>query len=80
MRNIRPSYVSIDVDGRATRMSTGPRARHGRMVARFMVRAHGTSRLLLSVECIAARDGKTVRVVVSDLRSHGILFDETLEQ
>lgn len=39
-RNVRPSWIEIDADGR-TPIATGPRASNGRMEATFKVRKDG---------------------------------------
>jgi len=37
-RNVRPSYVWLEVDGRKHDVETGPRSRTGNMKATFLVR------------------------------------------
>ena len=66
MRNVRPSWVNLKVDGRKANIATGPRARSGEMSAMFYIREEGSSFLALSVDMIASADGKTTILRVTD--------------
>lgn len=64
-RNVRPSFVRIDCDGKKTPTATGPAARNGKLAASFAVRQDGGI-LDDAVEVIItpAADGGTTRIVV----------------
>lgn len=67
MRNVRPSWVDLRVDGKLVK-ATGPKSRKGELVATFSARADGVSVRLWGVEAIGSADGATTvwRVVDSD--------------
>jgi hypothetical protein len=80
MRSVRPSWVSLLVDGRKETIETGPRARSGEMAAMFSARINGASVPFLTVDAIPSPDGQTVRWVVTDARTGKGLFEETVPQ
>lgn len=75
-RNVRNSYVNIQVDGRATDISTGPISKDGGMVARFKVRDDGCAVKSVTVSAWAARDG-TLRLTVEDPEGNEIFRQTT---
>ena len=78
MRNIRPSWVDIQVDGRTNNIGTGPRSRNGSMYATFYVRDQGSVRRLISVNFEPQIDGKFTAVYV---HIDGVLvYDKTFTQ
>ena len=79
MRNIRPSYVSVSVDG-ATRTATGPRSRSGELSVEFSARADGSAAPFLSVDAIASADGASVLWRVTDRRTGRVILEERVSQ
>ena len=78
-RNVRPSFVSVNVDG-VERCSTGPKGRAGNLMAHFAVRDGGNVLPLIDVRIVAEPDGKTVTAFVFDMRTGATLFQETFTQ
>ena len=64
MRNIRPSWVSLRIDGRASKVVAGPRLRTGSMMAAFFVHSKGRSEQCITVYMDADELGTRVRVCV----------------
>lgn len=64
-RNVRPSFLTATIDGRANRIAAGPKRRNGRMELAVAVRQDGGI-LDDAVEAIItpSDDGATIRVVV----------------
>ena len=61
-RNVRPSWVELEVEGRKSNIATGPVSRNGNMYAKFFVRENGQIVNCLNVNFFA--NGETVRVVI----------------
>ena len=64
-RNVRPSWVSVEIDGR-TPLSGGPRAAAGRMVARFNMRNDGGVSPACTVEISPEEDKIVLRIYGPD--------------
>lgn len=62
-RNIRNSWVTVNVDGRHSGMASGPVAKDGGLQARFKFRHEGTIIDGITVTQGVTRDGK-IRVMV----------------
>lgn len=73
---VRPSYVDIDVEGRATSIGVGPRKRNGNMNSTFFAREKGNITKALSVIASASQDGKTVTYFVYDSKGEIIFWKE----
>ena len=56
-RNVRNSWVTVQVDGRQNNVETGPRAANGEMSARFLVRDEGRIVKSVTVETVAMDNG-----------------------
>lgn len=80
IRNVRPSFVRVEVDGRKSSIATGPKSRSGCIAATFSVRENGEAVEALSVGMMASADGSTVRVVVRDLRTGATVYEQTFAQ
>lgn len=66
-RNIRPSWVEISVDGRKTKIKTGPRRRTGQMSAVFYARIKGQVVKCLEVDFLPTSDGMKTNFGVRQL-------------
>jgi hypothetical protein len=67
-RNVRPSFVTVSVDGRDTKIATGPKARSGRMSIAVALRdTGGIIDDAVTVDAIAAADGLTPLALRSQL-------------
>ena len=62
-RNVRPSWVELEVEGRKSNIATGPVARNGNMYATFYVREEGQIKKCITVEFFA--NGETVKVQIT---------------
>lgn len=80
IRNVRPSFLKVEVDGRKSSIETGPEARSGCIAATFYVRENGEAREALSVGMMASADGSTVTVRVRDLRTGRTVHEYTVRQ
>jgi hypothetical protein len=49
MRNVRPSWIDCEIDGRSSTLSGGPRSRTGNLLASFKVRENGQAKECLTV-------------------------------
>ena len=78
-QNIRPSWIEINVDGRANDIATGPRARDGNMSAVIYLRINGEIVRALDIGCIASRDKTTVSMQVI-AHDKGLIYDEKFNQ
>jgi hypothetical protein len=63
---MRNAWVTVDIDGRATQLSGGPRAIDGGLDATFRMREHGGSVPALSVRTFVSLDRKTLDLVAYD--------------
>ena len=73
---VRPSWIEVEVDGRATDIASGPRSRSGNLYADLAVRNEGSVDYVLNIRCIA--DGETVKLEVR--HSGKLVVDETYQQ
>jgi hypothetical protein len=80
VRNVRPSYVNVAIDGRSNTLSGGPQSRLGTLHAVFFAREKGESIPFLDVTALASDDGQTVRWIILDRRDGRVLFDEAVHQ
>lgn len=80
IRNVRPSFVKVEVDGRKETFASGPKARSGCIAATFYVREDGEAREALSVGMMASADGSTVTVRVRDLRTGRTVLEYVVQQ
>lgn len=80
MRNVRPSWVAVDVEGHASPLAGGPVSRTGDLRAVFSARVDGTSVPILAVSAIPSDDGRIVTWTVRDRRTGRTLFAEEFEQ
>ena len=60
VRNIRPSWIEVDIDGRETLIESGPRSRSGNMYIKIYVRKEGEIHQAASINLMATTDGKQV--------------------
>ena len=79
MRNVRPSWVSIAVEGRSKPIATGPKARNGDLSATFFARRDGSSVRFLTIRAEASEDGTTVDWIIYT-EDGRILLQETVPQ
>lgn len=70
-KNVRPSWITVDVDGRENDVNTGPKSRSGSMNITIFVRKNGDVHKAGEVSLIASSDGSRVVLTVE-------LEDETL--
>ena len=61
-RNVRPSWIELEVEGKQTTVKTGPKSRDGNMYAKFFVRENGQIIKCMTVDFFANHD--TVRVEI----------------
>ena len=85
-RNVRPSWIEIDADGR-TPIATGPRARSGRMEATLKVRKDGGIYDLLEVIAQPDTFGNVTTVTIrmypppgSDVHAREVTYRFTVTQ
>jgi len=76
IRNVRPSWIELEVEGRKTDIQTGPRRSDQNMTARFYVRKNGISIRVLTIEFKS--DGEKTEVVFSGdlLKLHNAVFHQ----
>ena len=79
-RNVRPSWVDVDISDRQTRLSGGPRGRRGHTSAKFFARVLGEVTDVLSVQLVASNDGKSVTLVVTDTVAGKTILDRSYTQ
>ena len=81
-RNVRPSWIELEVEGRKSNIATGPVARNGNMYAKFFVRENGQIINCLNVNFFA--NGETVKVVIgldTDFKPNGLFeLEKTYNQ
>lgn len=75
-RSVRNSFVSLEVDGRRSRIETGPKAKDGGLRTQFYVRDKGSVTRSVSIETSARRDGMLV-LTVCDQHGNVIYAHET---
>ncbi len=75
-RNVRNSWVTLEVDGRERNIETGPRTKDGGMTAQFYVRNSGTVTKSVSVSTFADEDG-TLSLYVYDQNDKCIYAHKT---
>jgi len=64
-RNVRPSWCVLEVEGRKSRIATGPVARTGMMEANFSMRDHGSiDTNKVTVTMLPDKEGLTTLLVV----------------
>lgn len=80
IRNVRPSFVKVEVDGLSKSIATGPKSRSGCVAATFLVRDNGEAVEAVSVGMMASADGSTVTVRVRDLRTGATVLEYTVQQ
>jgi len=82
MRNVRPSWVSVSIDGRKGTIEGGPRSRSGALSALFSARIDGTAVPFLTVEAVLSADGRTVVWTVREVGAtdESIVFRRTVAQ
>jgi hypothetical protein len=73
MRNVRPAWVSVQVDG-AKRAATGPRGRAGTLSALFSARIDGEAVPFLRIDAVGSEDGASTAWCVVDVRTGRIVF------
>jgi len=78
-RNVRPSFLTAEIDGLKSKIASGPKARSGRLSAAVAIRENGG---ILDdfavVDAIASRDGLTTLVRVT-VRGK-VVHEETITQ
>ena len=79
MRNVRPSWVNVNVDGRTVK-GTGPRSRTGELSLNILSRINGSAVPFLTVDAIGSADGLSTFWRVTDNRTGKVLFEEKVAQ
>jgi len=64
-RNVRPSFIHVDVDGRESAIDTGPKSRTGQMSITLYIRNNGQVTKFITIDCLPSRDGKTQNIQLS---------------
>lgn len=77
-RNVRNSWVDIDVDGRVSSIGAGPEAKHGTMTAQFYVRNEGMVQRSVRVDTYV--DGNRLALEVRDPHGNVVFRHETKRQ
>lgn len=78
--NTRPSWINVIVDGRDSKIGTGPASRSGSLYVELKVRENGEVLHLFDIDCIGSSDKKTVLVKITDKRSGNVIFSEYFTQ
>jgi len=71
-RNVRNSWVELDVDGRASTIATGPRRTNGTMTATFYLRNNGDVVRVLTVRQFVEDDGTITFAIAQTPESHAL--------
>lgn len=68
-RNVRNFWIEVEVDGRRTRISAGPKSKDGGLSVRLFQRDRGEVREVLTIRSTVEVEGRLLRTVVDDLES-----------
>lgn len=79
MRNVRPSWVDLRVDGKLVK-ATGPKSRKGELVASFSARIDGDSVPLWEVQAIGSADGSTTVWRIVDRATGATIVERKVTQ
>ena len=79
-RNVRPSFVVVECDGRASSVATGPRSRKGDMSIALSVRDEGSVLDLLDITACPSSDASETVITITDKRTGKVIYTETFKQ
>jgi hypothetical protein len=80
-RNVRNAWVTVNIEGKATRLSGGPRNKAGGLVAEFLVRDNGGVGKGVSVSIRPSPTRPDVLLlIVTDDRTGSVVFSREVSR
>ena len=65
-RNVRPSWIELEVEGKQTNVKTGPKSRNGNMYVTFYIREEGQIKKCMTVDFFANEETVRVEIALAD--------------